>query len=272
MEAELRSDMRTDREALRCGLAERLGLLPGARLTVHSSMKALGWVDGGPEAVIDALLDAAGPSGSLAMPCFSASRAVCDLRSEPCRLGIVPEAFRRRQGVRRSSDPTHSVAVTGASADWIAEGHAAARDLHPDTPLHRLAGLGGQVLHIGCDLRSCSLLHVAEHLADAPYLHLSYRQPCAWFSGVDADGHAFRHPAMPGPGCGSGFLPVQRELERRGLLRRGRIGAAACLLFLASDAIQVAVDLLRATPFALLCASPGCPVCRPRSAYLTAKG
>ena len=50
------------RDTLTRGLRE-LGVAPGSVLQVHSSLSRLGYVEGGAETVIDALLEAVGPDG-----------------------------------------------------------------------------------------------------------------------------------------------------------------------------------------------------------------
>src|SRR5689334_15505508 len=45
-----------------------LGVRPGEILLVHSSLSSLGWVCGGPVAVVQGLLDALGPDGTLVVP------------------------------------------------------------------------------------------------------------------------------------------------------------------------------------------------------------
>jgi aminoglycoside 3-N-acetyltransferase len=42
-----------------------LGVRPGGVLMVHTRMSAIGWVVGGAETVVSALLDALGPGGTL---------------------------------------------------------------------------------------------------------------------------------------------------------------------------------------------------------------
>lgn len=48
-----------------------LGVRPGETLLAHTSLSSLGWVCGGPVALVQALLDAVGPDGTLTVPTHS---------------------------------------------------------------------------------------------------------------------------------------------------------------------------------------------------------
>ena len=83
----------------------------------HHLPLGTGSVPGGADTVIDALLDAVGPHGTLCLPTLSylfttPESPIFDVRSTPTNLGAIPEAFRRRPTAVRSVHPTHS--VTGA--------------------------------------------------------------------------------------------------------------------------------------------------------------
>ena len=61
-------------------LRDNLGLRDGDQIAVHSSMKSLGVVEGGPATVIAALIEAVGGPGrgTVLMPCFVKPADVID--------------------------------------------------------------------------------------------------------------------------------------------------------------------------------------------------
>jgi aminoglycoside N3'-acetyltransferase len=67
----------TTATAVRTGWLEtdlrELGLQSGDQVVVHSSFKSIGPVEGGPVAVVEALLAVLGPSGTLVLPTFTHS-------------------------------------------------------------------------------------------------------------------------------------------------------------------------------------------------------
>lgn len=176
----------------RQGLAEdlrSLGVEPGETLLVHSSLSALGWVCGGAEAVVQALVDAVGPEGTVVVPTHTSGN------SEPSRwenppvpehwwpairehmpayhpattptrgMGAVPECLRTFPGAARSAHPSHSFAALGARAAWVVADHALEQAMGEASPLGRLYQADARILLLGVGWESCTALHLAEHRA-----------------------------------------------------------------------------------------------------------
>jgi aminoglycoside 3-N-acetyltransferase len=180
--------------SLSAGLRE-CGLAPGQTVLVHLAMSKLGWVVGGAEAVILAMLDAVGEDGTIMMPAYSNNNTdpsewedppvpedwwpilrehtpAYDPRTTPSRgLGVVPELFRTWPGSVRSDHPAFSLAAHGPNAECLVAGHALPEDSGDHSPLGRLYDLDGYVLLLGVDHFNNSSLHLAEFRADYPGKH-----------------------------------------------------------------------------------------------------
>ncbi len=185
----------SSRPVTRTGLAadfRQLGIEAGTTLLVHSSLSSLGWVCGGPVAVIQALLEVITEEGTLVMPAFSEYNSdPADWSNPPVPeswwetirqempvynpeitpvsgVGVIPEAFRKFPGVRRSAHPCVSFAARGARAAEITADHQLDYSLNEDSPLGAIYELEGQVLLLGVGHDRNTSLHLAEYLADYP--------------------------------------------------------------------------------------------------------
>ncbi len=140
----------------------------------HTALKQLGFVEGGAEGVVDALIASivTRRGGTLMLPSFSidgsmqatlAAGATFDVRTTPSNLGAIPEAFRRRPGVRRSIHPTHSFAALGPRAAWLTEAHhQCGTSFGPGSPMLRAMEAGGMLAGLGTHLGTVTFYHCLE--------------------------------------------------------------------------------------------------------------
>lgn len=243
--------------AISTGLAA-LGVEPGMLLCVHASLSALGQVEGGPRGLIDGLMDALGPQGTLMMPTHPARDGqVFDARATPSAMGATSEAFRNMPGVLRSAHPYHPVAAMGALAERLLKDHEkSAIPDGPHTPYGRLVEYGGHVLLAGCDLDTLTLLHTVEAELDLPYLR-ELEMPY-----IDAAG-ATRSLALqrcPG-GHRGGVLKFDHLFREEGAMQVGRIGNAVCRLLDARKAAAILRRELGRDPAFALDDNPHCEEC-----------
>jgi len=220
----------------------RLGLRAGDVVLVHSSLSSFGRVEGGADAVIDALLAVLGPEGTLCMPALSWGHYTptnppppFDPRTTRCNVGRIPETFRRRPGVRRSLHPTHSVAAVGRRAAALLAGHEhSTTPCGPDSPWGRLCEMDGWVLMIGCGTGPMTLSHGPEEV-----LHTEARCTPPIRCRIRPEGGEFTVPlrlhAAHYERSGPDRRAIADALEERGRLRRTQVGDSTLLMMKARD-------------------------------------
>lgn len=239
----------------------------GDTIILHSSYKKIGPVTGGPMAVVKALKEAVGPEGTLLLPVFSSPTPdrIFKIKRTPSRVGLITEAFRRSDGVIRSKHPTHSVAAWGKRAAEFTAGHEkCSGGLGVDSPFHKAAKAGSDVLMLGCNLTTLSLIHVGESIVRAPYLgKVFYPGYDRTFTLVDYDGSSIDFPPKDIPTDSAAFINVQNELDKRGLIQHCQVCDAKCMKFDALTCLNLTVEMLKADPAILLCHNPRCSVCVP---------
>lgn len=242
-----------------------LGVEPGMVLLVHSSLSALGWVSGGPVAVVLALEEALGPRGTLVMPAHSGDLSdpagwcnppVPESWWEPIRrsmppfdeamtptrgMGAIVECFRRQPQTRRSSHPQVSFVARGALSDAIVERHSLAFGLGEGSPLAHLYELDGYVLLLGVGHGNNTSLHLAEYRSQYPIkrtissgapLLIAGRRQWVTFSDIDHDDRD--------------FVAIGDQFARdTGLERQGKVGNAVARLLPQRSLVDYAAEWMR---------------------------
>ncbi len=232
-----------------------LGLRRGDRVIVHSALSAIGPVEDGANGVIDALLEVVGKEGTLLMPALSAG--VFDVAQSPARVGIIPETFRKREGVLRSFHPSHSVTAKGRLAEELTRGHLACPTACGEgTPYAKLMEQGGKILLLGVDQDRNTSLHTVEAMVRLPYLRTITRD---YLDPEDGSTKTLEIREYPGPH--RDFIGLDPLFRDAGIMKIGKVGRAVCRLIDAAPMRDIVLDLLLHDPTAILCDNPSCLDC-----------
>jgi aminoglycoside 3-N-acetyltransferase len=234
-----------------------LGLSEGADVLVHSSLSSFGFVQGGTDAVIDALLQTVGAQGTVLVPTLTGSEALnaqnppyFDPRRTPSWTGRIPETFRRRPDALRSLHPTHSVAAIGARAHDLTVGHEyAITPCGPDSPYGRLAASGGYILLLGVTHSANTTFHHVEESVGVPY-HMQRGLVAARIlrEGREETVHLMLHRYGPR----RHFERMEPLLRERGIQRDGAIGQSHVRLIDARRMVCLTRQALLQDPTLLL--------------------
>lgn len=172
-----------------------VGVKRGQAIMVHTSLSSLGYVCGGAQTIIEALLHSVGDEGTIMMPTQSWKNLdpatgvywqepkewwpvirkyipAYDERITPTNtMGAVSEMFRQWPGTIRSSHPARSVAAWGHYAKYLTENHSLSDIFGDGSPIGRLYELDGAVLLIGVGYDKNTSLHLADARAEYPGKH-----------------------------------------------------------------------------------------------------
>lgn len=235
---------------------QSLGVQPGVVLLVHASFGAIGPLDGGPDAFIDALIEVVGAGGTIVMPSWTDDDDdVFDSKATPTddHLGIVSDTFWRRTDVVRGTHP-FAVAARGPKAAWISAAPFVLPPHAPDSGVARVHDLDGWVLLAGVDHDANTTIHLAELMAGAPY-----RQQ--YYVTVLEEGRPKRIDYGENDCCCRNFKLVGRWLRERGLERDGPLGHGHAILARSRDIVATVVDELRDDLCRFLCPRGTCEDC-----------
>ncbi|NLF93438.1 MAG: AAC(3) family N-acetyltransferase [Oligosphaeraceae bacterium] len=228
------------------------GLRPEDSVLVHSSMKAIGEVEGRADTVLDVLMDYFGRRGLLVFPTLTwsnvnAAQPRFSVRETASVVGILPQLFRQRPGVIRSLHPTHSVAACGADAGAFCAGHE--RFQSPcarQSPWGKLYDRKGKILFLGASIAHNTFLHAVEEWFD---LDATVSLDTQQLEVCDEAGRVVSLPSRRHTGGHSQFYDLmEAPFLAAGALTRCRIGDAACCILDARAAADCTRRMLLENP------------------------
>lgn len=261
-----------------------LGLPKGGVWVVHSGYKALGPVQGGPDAVVAALRQACG--GTVMAPTFTQQltdpytwpvpppeplreRILAEMKdfdpdqTPPTKMGAVATALWRTPGALRSRHPVTSWAAIGPRAAELLADQPLDDPEGPDGPIGRAWRADAVVLLIGVGHDADTSVHLAESLLDMPHLRALPDR----FPSRDAEGRRIWRPVGKTTKCSDAFGRLDPDTAP--FERHGRVGDADARWIRSRELVRAAVGRLSREPTALLCDDPECVHCPTSRALLT---
>jgi aminoglycoside N3'-acetyltransferase len=235
-----------------------IGVQKGMMLEVHSSLNSFGYVEGGANTVIAALMASVGDKGAIIMPTFPVSKPMPlddidrqrgltykikvfnEASNEPSGMGIIPDTFRYMPSVFTGKGQ-HRVSAWGKDAERNSQG------------LSNLIENGGYALLIGVDIYRLTSMHYMEgklptdvqRTYEAPEEILKYYPTEQWYIQTG------RPPDPNGKPPVQAWYKIQDEAYQRGLIRERMIGKSKCMFFLVNDVVRIYEKAIDTDPYGL---------------------
>lgn len=250
LETRKREKPHVTKEAIKKSLCG-LGLRRGDNVGVHSSLSSFGYVEGGANTIIDALLETVGAEGTIVMPTYSDNRKDIektqrdielgvtwkykvlpyDPEEDSCWTGKIPDTFWRRKGIIRGSNPTHSLSAMGAKANELSQGW------------DKLLEADGYILLLGVTLSCCSSMHLAERNVQLPRHILERITPPPELSEKYGEEHIHF-----GFGPYPDFAKMEEPCKEHGIMKTTKIGETTVKLLRLRELINLYAEYLRKDP------------------------
>lgn len=237
-----------------------MGIEPTDSVMLHSSMKAIGNVEGGADAVIDVFMDYL-KDGLFMTPThtwkqMSTEYCVFDPQKEPSCVGIIPDLFWRREGVYRSLHPTHSIAAYGAGLKSVPARDYVLGDENFHTPCDpagcfgRLKNVRAKILLAGVTHTRNTYIHSIEESFDVKERFTE--KPTRFFvkkpDGSELEISMYRHDNPINPHISDEFDLLKDYYFETGAAKAVRFGNADCILCDAEKLFEVTGKILEEKP------------------------
>lgn len=237
---------------------EQLGIQKGMLLLVSADTSLMGYLLGGCQALIEALMEVVGFEGTIVMPCFTPQlldpackdsalkrQYWAEARegaypfdkklSEPYGSDPLVYQFLRNDAVARSYHPLYSFAAWGKYAKLICDKHPLHFALGKDSPLGKIVELNGYCLMLGCGYEGCTMFQMARYngelfpvrIVSAP---ITTNNETQWKNMLDVE-LSTKH-----------FSEIGEVLEDKHVVKTGYLGNGRCQLCSAREAVTIATS------------------------------
>lgn len=234
---------------------ETLGIQKGMVLLIHADTRRLGYLIGGEQVLIEALMDIVGYEGTIIMPTFTPQMAdpSCQKKhisraywqevrdhampfdkklTPPKNCDPLVHQFLRNEGVVRSYHPLYSFAAWGKYAKLICDKHPLHFGLSKESPLGKIAEFNGYVVMLGCEYEECCLFQLARYQGELPIRIISApienNHKTVWKDMLELDYNT------------KNFSEIGEVMEERSIVKTSYIGNGRCRFFSAREAVTLA--------------------------------
>jgi aminoglycoside 3-N-acetyltransferase len=238
------------------------GIETSDTLLIHSSMKAIGEVEGGADTVLDAFIEYM-KEGLLIFPTHTWAQMneeyrVFHVATEPSCIGVLTNLFLKRPGVIRSYHPTHSVAAHGKDAAEYSSGEE-----FSDTPCPRTGCWGklydrkAKILFLGCSPKKNTYLHGVEEWNQIENRLTDFYRP---YQIMTPQGNLIDRPMRghhnPIGDISQNYDKMMAPFLHHGIAKEGYIGDAKCYLCDAVGMAELTSSYLQRDPDLFLTGDP----------------
>ena len=238
-----------------------VGVQKGQNVMVHTSLSSLGFVCGGAQIVIEALLESVGTDGTIMMPTQSWKNLDPSTGvhwEEPEQwwqlirdnwpayhkditptntMGAVAEMFRKWPGSLRSDHPARSVAANGKWAQYLTTGHDLSNIFGEGSPVGKLYELDGYVLLIGVGYDKNTSLHLADVRAEYPGKH-----DCTEYSAITENAQRVWKAYNTLYVDGEDFEEIGKAFEEARSVQKASLGNATITFMKQRELVDFAVE------------------------------
>ena len=241
-----------------------VGVHEGQTIMVHTSLSSFGFICGGAQTVIEALLECTGEEGTLMMPAQSWKNLdpetgvhweeprewwqtirdnlpAYDKAITPTNtMGAVAEMFRKWPGALRSDHPARSVAALGRYAEYLTRDHDLSNIFGEGSPVGKLYELDGYVLLMGVGYDKNTSIHLADVRAEYPGKHYVTEHSAMMVNGK-REWVAYQTLFVDG----EDFEQIGEAFELQGKTSRVLLGNGSICLMRQRELVDFAVDWIQ---------------------------
>lgn len=245
---------------------KRAGIEAGDILNLKISLKSIGWVEGGAEAVISAFLDVVGAEGTIVTDSFVPVKSLKHLEKNDyitddktsSYAGAIANTMINHPGVRRSKHPIQKFAIIGKLADDFADNHTA--ESYAYDVLRRMAELKAKNIRLGDPERVVGVgtTHVAIGMLGLQQKRLKHG---VHYLDKQKNKHLFLIDWAGG--CVEGFNKLLPEYKKIGaFLYTGKVRSADIIVSDMAKTLEWEINEGKKNPDFFFCNDPACIDCR----------